>query len=123
MVGLYGNLWPQDGLLLANPSSLSISLPIPSVASRQENCFDPVIWKLRGSLRSYSKAQTRLALWPQTESEGLGSDGVMAQASAFSAAREAGGLQFTGAGRPGETGDCIGDVSVKSLDQGEVWLV
>lgn len=69
------------------------------------------------------KAQTRLALWPQTESEGLGSDGAMAQASACSAAREAGGLQFTRAGCPGETGDWVGDVSVESLVQGEVWLM
>lgn len=47
----------------------------------------------------------------------------MAQASAFSAAVQAGGLQFTRAGCPGETGDCIGDVTVESLAQGDVWLM
>lgn len=47
----------------------------------------------------------------------------MAQASAFSAAVQVGGLQFTRAGRPGETGDCIGDVNVESLAQGDVWLM
>lgn len=64
--------WPQDGPLLTNQSSLSFSLPKPSVASRQEMCFGPLIWRPQRSLIHTESPRSGCCVCPQTESKGRG---------------------------------------------------
>lgn len=56
---------PQDGRLLANRSSLSFSLPKPSV-------LWPCHLEAPEEPHSYRKPQIRLAVCPQTESKACG---------------------------------------------------